>query len=89
MTRLRRQIEAYRMARRIVRACNRMKAGQGVALQHCMKQRAVLEWMAQRVEMGLRRRKSRKRVIYWADGTETHYTQEERPWAINLNNANG
>lgn len=56
MSRLRRQIEAYRMSRRIVRACNRMKMGQGVALQWCTQQRHVLRWMMQRVEMGLRRR---------------------------------
>lgn len=56
MSRLARQIEAYRMARRIVRACNRMKAGQGVALQWCTQQRHVLHWMVQRVEMGLRKR---------------------------------
>lgn len=55
-SRLGRQVEAYRMARRIVRACNRMKAGQGVALQWCTQQRHVLHYMAQRVAMGLRKR---------------------------------
>lgn len=48
-SRLAKQLEAYRMARRIVRACNRMKAGQGVALQWCAEQRHVLRWMMRKV----------------------------------------
>lgn len=56
-SRLAKQIEAYRMARRIVRACNRMKAGQGPALQWCTQQRHVLHWMMRTVRAGLERRR--------------------------------
>lgn len=60
MSKIAKQTQAYRMARRIVRACNRMKAGRGVALQWCAQQRHVLHWMARKVRAGLDRREAQR-----------------------------